>query len=209
LGAFLKGGYIMQLSEIKAYVKSLSENDQSIADADIIRWIDSGIRKLNQLLKCNIPLTTGQPDTYVPAFDSNYHDVLLYFAEAKYRESDSDYQSAQYFTNMFNEMVMDMQRDMKLNPSIRTDPQVQQITVTSADTLVYNLTMNYGSYFDVFDVYQNDVWVDPKYYKISMQNKQITFTGITLAVNDKITIVFENNSDLNNPPYQWWGQTGW
>jgi hypothetical protein len=30
----------------------------------------------------------------------------------------------------------------------------------------------------------------------------------TLTVNDKITVNFENNSDLNAPPYSWWN-SGW
>jgi hypothetical protein len=199
----------MQLSEINSYIKSLSENDQSIQDTDITRWIDSAIRRINQALKANIPVTTGKPTTYIPEFDANFHDALLYFAESKYRESDSDYQSAQYFTGLFNDMLRTMERDMDLNPSVRTDPQVQQITVTNASTLVYDLFMDYGSYFDKLDIYQNDKLVDPKNYNVSLTNKQITFTGITLVLNDKITIVFENNSDLNQPPYKWWGESGW
>lgn len=199
----------MQMSEIFTAVKSLAENDQSIQNSDITIWVDNAINRINQALKTNIPLTSGKPTTYVPEFDIRFHEALVLFAVAKYRESDSDYNSAQYFLQTFNEMVNVMQRDMTISPSMRVDDNVQQIVVANASTLTYNLIMDYGSYFDTLTIYQNDVVVDSKYYSINMDKRQLTFKGITLTVADKITVLFENNSDLSNPPYQWWGQTGW
>lgn len=197
----------MQLADIKTYVKNLAEQDLSIQDADILRWINSAIDRINVALQADIPKITTQPDTYEPEFDSRFHESLILFANAKYRESDADFNSAGYFMNEFNSMLITMQRDMNIKPSQRKDRDVQQIVVTNASTLVYNLTMPYGSYFDLIQVYKNDVLVDPINYRLTLNTKQITFQGITLAVNDKITVVFENNSDLNNPPYEWW--TGW
>lgn len=194
----------MKLVDLFAYVKSLSENDQSILDVDIYRWVDSAIDRINIACKSSIPKTTGQPTTYEPEFDTRFHEALLLFAEARYRESDSDYNASQYFMRTFNEMVSEMQRDMTIKPSMRADNQVQQIVVSNASTMIYTLTMDYGSYFDLMSVYKNDVLVDPKWYTTSINNKTITFKGVTFAINDKITIVFENNSDLNNPPYGWW-----
>lgn len=199
----------MQMSEIFTSVKSLAENDQSIQNSDITIWVDNGINRINQALKTNIPLTTGKPTTYVPEFDIRFHEALVLFAVAKYRESDSDYNSAQYFLQTFSDMVNVMQRDMTISPSMRVDDNVQQIVVANASTLTYNLIMDYGSYFDTLTIYQNDNVVDSNYYSINMDKRQLTFKGLTLAIGDKITILFENNSDLSNPPYQWWGQTGW
>lgn len=199
----------MMMSEIIAKVKSLAENDQSIANADITGWVDDAIGRINQAMKSNIPTTAGNTTSLVPAFDVRFHEALVIFAVAKYRESDADFQSAQYFSMQFDDMVRTMQRDMTLLPSVRVDDQIQQIIVTNASVFTYNLIMDYGSYFDYVSVYKNDILVDPLNYSTSLQKRQITFKGITLAVNDKITILFENNSDLNNPPYQWWGESGW
>jgi hypothetical protein len=45
-------------------------------------------------------------------------------------------------------------------------------------------------------------------YNINQGTGTLTMIA-ALTVNDKITVKFENNSDLNNPPYSWWGQSGW
>lgn len=194
----------MQLVEMKAYVKSLAEQDLSITDADIVRWIDSAIDRINVALQCKIPSVTGQPDTYEPEFDSRFHESLVIFANAKYRESDADFNSATYFMNEFDKMLMNMQRDMELKPSTRKDYNVQQIVVTNPTTMVYDLSMPYGSYFDYVKVYHNDVELNPHSYTFDVNTKKVTMKGISLVLNDKITILFENNSDLNNPPYAWW-----
>lgn len=199
----------MMMSEIITRTKSLAENDQSIPNADITGWVDDAINRINQAMKSNIPLTGGNTTTLVPAFDARFHECLVIFAVAKYRESDSDYQAAQYFLQTFDSMLAQMQRDMTLLPSVRVDSEVQQIVVTSASVFTYNLIMDYGSYFDNVSVYLNDVLVDSKNYTLSIEKRTVTFKGITLTVADKITVIFENNSDLNNPPYQWWNQSGW
>lgn len=194
----------MDLATFKRKIKSLAENDQSINDTDITDWMDDAIGRVNRELKTNYAKATGQADTWQPEFDENYHEVILMFAQARYRESDADYQSAQYWDTKVNDIVMNMQRDMKILPSFRADNEVQQIVITDPTNATYNLTMDFGSYFDVLEVYQNDSLVDPSYYKVVLNSKTITFTQ-TLEYNDKITIVFQENSDLNNPPYQWWG----
>lgn len=198
----------MNLGDLKRKIKSLAENDQSIAVTDMTDWLDDAIDDINTALKSNFSKATGQADTWEPEFDSRYHEALLIFAQKRYREADADYSSAQYWDNKFTVKLMDMQRDMKVPPSFRADPEVQQIVITDPTNAIYNLTMDFGSYFDVLEVYQNDSLVSPSYYKVSLNSQQITFTQ-TLEYNDKITIVFQENSDLNNPPYEWWGQTGW
>lgn len=194
----------MTLDEIISATRTLAENDQSISQNDIVAWVDMAIDRINQALQANIPHVKGKSTAYVPEFDSRYHEALVMFAVAKYYEADSAYNNAQYFMQQFENMVMSMQRDMEIKPSMRADYNVQQIVVTDPNTSVYTLDMPFGSYFDVINVYRNDSLVDPKNYYLNLYNKQIVFTGITLSANDKITIVFENNSDMNNPPYSWW-----
>lgn len=194
----------MDMSTIFKNTKLQAENDQAIPNTDITTWVDQAIDRINMALQCNIPKTSGQATTYVPAFDERYHESLVLFAVAKYRESDSDYNSANYFMGQFDQMLMTMQRDMKILPSTRVDFNVQQIVITDITDMIYTLDIPFGSYFDNINVYKNDVIVDSKYYGLSVENKTITFKGLTLVLNDKITIVFENNSDLNAPPYHWW-----
>jgi hypothetical protein len=198
----------MQLSEIRAYVKDLAEQDLSITDAQVDRWVNTAIDRINTALESNIPrIASGAATTYEPEFDSRYHEVLVIFANAKYRESDADFNSAGYFMNTFNDMLMDMQRDMEIPPAFRKDKDVQQIVVTNATTMVYDLSMPYGSYFDYIQVYRNNVPLNTINYRITLNTKQITLQGLTLTVGDKITVVFENDSALNQPPHAWW--TNW
>jgi hypothetical protein len=199
----------MQMSDIFTAVKSLAENDQSIANTDITTWVDMCINRINTMCQANIPLTIGQPTTYVPSFDPRFHEILVLFGVAKYRESDGDYQGAAYHMNVVNDMLIHMQRDMVLLPSTRKEPDIQQITATTG-IFQYSLSMPFGSYFNVIEVYQNDTLVDPTAYTIDINGKTITFNGsISLVTNDKLTIVFEQNPALNHAPYTWWENTGW
>jgi hypothetical protein len=194
----------MNMTEIFANTKSLAENDQSIPNADITAWVDMAIDRINAAIQCAIPKTKGQPLTYTPAFDTRYHEALVIFGVAKYRESDSAYNDAQYFMQQFDTMLMQMQRDMVKLPSTRTDYNIQQIVVSSSTQFSYNLTIPSGSYFDIINVYKNDVLMSSNEYTISNVSNTIIFKGVSLVVGDKITIEFENNSDLNAPPYSWW-----
>jgi hypothetical protein len=199
----------MMMSEIITKVQSLAENDQSIAASDITGWVDDAIQRINIALRTNFPTTGGNTTTLVPAFDPRFHEALVLFAVAKYRESDSDYQAGQYFTSLFDDMCKTMQRDMEIPPQYKMDGTIQQITVTDTTTMVYTLKMPYGSYFDNINVYQNNNLVDPLNYTINQRLKQIIFKNITFAVNDLITIDYELNSALNQPPYEWWENSGW
>lgn len=192
----------MTYDEIAEAIVSLAENDQSIDDVAMSTWVSQAINRINVALNVNFPSSIS--GTNVPAFDSRYHEALVIFGVAKYRESDSAYNDAQYFMVQFNEMLKTMQRDMEIPPSYKKDYNHQQIVVTNAITFMYNLDIPYGSYFDDITVYLNDKLVDNKNYAVSMNNKTITFTTVSFVVGDKITIKFENNSDLNAPPYQWW-----
>lgn len=197
----------MNVDEITEAIISLAENDQSIDDVAMNGWISQGINRINVALNSNFPSSLSGTD--VPAFDSRYHESLVIFGVAKYRESDSAYNDAQYFMGQFNDMLTVMQRDMVVAPSYKTDYNYQQILVTNITTLVYNLDIPYGSYFDDINVYLNNIPLVSSEYTISQPNKTITLKGVTLVLNDKITIKFENNSDLNSPPYLWWGNSGW
>lgn len=202
----------MNMDELKSAVITLAEHDNSIADTDLGVWLNQGIQRINVAMKSNIALLPAYgtpPNSTIPAFDVRYHEALVVFAVMKYRESDSDYNGATYMLNKFDEMVHLMQRDMVLLPSSRLDGTVQQIVVASSTIFSYTLVMPFGSYYANLDVYQNDVWIDPINYTINQWNKTISFTGITLAVNDKITIDYELDSTTNQPPYTWWGDSGW
>lgn len=192
----------MTYDEIVEAIISLAENDQSIDDIAVSRWIANGIDRINVALNTTFPSSLSGSNS--PAFDERYHESLIIFGVAKYRESDSSYSDAQYFMQQFNDMLMTMQRDMEILPAFRKDKDVQQIVVTNATTMVYDLSMPYGSYFDYISVYKNNVLVESTTYRINSSTKKISLVGVTLTIGDKITIVFENNSDLNAPPYAWW-----
>jgi hypothetical protein len=196
----------MKYDEITESIISLAENDQSIDDVAMAGWVRDGINRINAALNTNFPSSLAGSDE--PAFDSRYHEALVIFGVAKYRESDSAYSDAQYFMQQFDNMLQIMQRDMQIPPSYKTDYNYKQIVVTDATIFVYNLDIPYGSYFDDIVVYLNDVKLASSDYKIQMDTGTITILT-TLTVNDKITVNFENNSDLNAPPYGWWGNSGW
>jgi hypothetical protein len=189
--------------EIVTATRSLAENDQSIPEADIVIWIDQAINRINTALQANIPMIKGLPTSSVPQFDPRFHEALVLFCVGKYRESDSAYNDAQYFMGQFQDMTIQMQRDMVLLPSTQVGYDwLQLVGVTG--TYVYNLNIPSGSYYDNIEVFLKDVKLE--YYTVNSANQTLSIKATqTITTGDKITVHFENNSDLNNPPYQWWG----
>lgn len=199
----------MEMQEIIERVRSLAENDQSIPQEDIYAWTDQAMQRINVALSAKFPLVKDQPTSYEPEIDNRWHEAFVVFCVAKYRESDSAYNESGYFMEQFNDMIMTMQRDMNIPPSFRADHNVQQIEVTDDTVISYDLEIPSGSYIDYIDVYHNNKKLKSTSFRVSSITETITLVGLTLTIGDKITVVFENNSDLNNPPYSWWGQTGW
>jgi hypothetical protein len=201
----------MNLTEIHASVKSLAENDQSIAQADINRWIDAAIQKINQKCQANIPLVGTNLMTYTPEFDIRYHESLVLFSVGRYRESDSDYSGASYFMNQFEDMLREMQRDMYIPYCFRKDYNVQTI-VNDEGALTYDLTIADSAYYGVIDVYlaSNGFWIyekllKPTDYTINQTKKTITFKPtVNLQIDDIISISYEANAAFENPPYGNW-----
>lgn len=192
----------MNYGKIKESIKSLAEQDLSISDSDILVWCNQAIERINVELSVSIPELTGT-DSEEPAFDKRFHESLVLFSNAKYRESDADFNSASYFMAQFNDMLRKMQKEMEIQPSQQTE-NTQQITVTDATQMVYPLRIPLGSYYSTILIYLNDILLDSNSYLVSPELQTVTFKGVILQVGDKITVKYEYSPYLNNPPYQWW-----
>jgi hypothetical protein len=191
----------MQYLQMKNAIKSLAEQDLSISDSDILVWVNQGINRINVDLEVNIPEITGS-DTEEPAFDRKYHESLVVFANAKYRESDADFNSASYFIAQFNDMIRKMQRTMEIPPS--ADSNAQQVVVTDATQTVYKLSIPIGAYYGTIRIYKNDIAIDENSYQVSPEMQTVTFKDVTLLVGDKITVKYEGSPYLDAAPYPWW-----
>lgn len=201
----------MVIDDIIRITKRLCDDDQSITNSDLTDWIDMGIDAINQQIGANIDHITGQPtNTTSPNFDSRYHQSLVDFCVMQYRLGDSDYNAAAIFEKKFGDMLALMQRDMPLNPSVRKDDYVLQLVAADTSGIFDTSALDSGVYFNVLLVYQNDKEIT-QYCRFDYVTEQMTVdTGnAPIAVNDKITIVFEENPALNNPPFDWWRGTGW
>lgn len=201
----------MKVDDIIREVKRLADDDQSIKTSDIQDWIDLGIDEINQNLKSNIPYISSLATSTIPKFDSRYHSILIKWCVAKYREGDSDYTAAQYFMKQFTDTLDMMQRDMPVPPSLRNDDSIIQLTATSDGQSIYNIpTLPLGSYYGSLKVYQNDSEITD-YCTFNSRTKQMVIdtTSVTIKTNDTISIDFEINSELDNPPYTWWARSGW
>lgn len=201
----------MVVDDIIRIAKRLCDDDQSIQTSDLTDWIDMGIDELNKNLSIQIPHITGLPtNSTSPNFDSRYHNILVDYCIIKYREGDSDYNASGYFLKVFNDKLQQMERDMPKNPSIRTDYDVMQLTPPDTTGVIPTTQLPYGAYFDNIRIYQNDVDIT-SYCTLDSVAMTLTIdiTQLTVAITDKITIVFDNNAEMENPPYSWWANSGW
>lgn len=201
----------MMFSDIHTAIKSLAENDQSIQQADITRWLDAAISKINQACQCNISLASANSLGVVPEFDERYHDALVLFGVARYRESDADYQGAMYFMNQFDSMLRDMQRDMYIPYTQRVDYNVFAFNYDE-EVPTWDLKLPTSAYYGIINVYLvrggnylYETLVDPKHYTIDASNNTITFKPtLGLTVDDRIAVSYEANSAFENAPYGNW-----
>lgn len=201
----------MVVDDIIRIAKRLCDDDQSIQTSDLTDWIDMGIDELNKNLSIQIPHIAGLPtNSTSPNFDSRYHNILVDYCIIKYREGDSDYNASGYFLKVFNDKLQQMERDMPKNPSIRTDYDVMQLTPPDTTGVIPTNQLPYGAYFDNIRIYQNDVDIT-SYCTLDSVAMTLTIdiTQLTVAITDKITIVFDNNAEMENPPYSWWANSGW
>lgn len=202
---------MMTMVDITAAIKSLAENDQSISQPDINRWVDAGISRINQACQANFPQVTGQVTSYIPQFDGRYHDSLVIYATARYRESDGDYAGASYFMNQFETYLRDMQRDMYIPYMYRVDYNIQNI-VRDEDAYEFTLTLPDSAYYGMIKVYItsfgnviNEKLLESKYYTINADKRTLTLSpAYTWNIDDVISVTYEANAAFETAPYTHW-----
>lgn len=184
---------------VNSYVDDVLSND------DIIRWLNMGKDRMATEVKCTFPdlPTVAQDQTLSSSFifPSKYHEVPCLYASAMYRGQESSLNEKGSFMQQFELGVRNFSENY--NPPVQylDQPNVIQYTATAGQTDFVVANDMFTPFYGGSRFYVNSLPSD----NFSIQSKVLfKYVGVTpLVLNDKVTLIFEQNANFIEPPYAW------
>lgn len=136
-----------------------------------------------------------------PVFDSRYHELLVVFACARYRESDEAIGEAQFLDDKFERLLDEFSTHIVVEPQYKDDTYSQLFSAV-ADQLSYVITKsNYRDLYSNLQVYVNGVLKTEK-YDYTVKGNVVTFT-IVPDEGSIISCLWQPSEIYNDKPILW------
>jgi hypothetical protein len=202
----------MNLGDLKQMV--WDRIDDAPLDLMVIRWMENGQSRLASVVNAVFPpfVTNGQFDpTFTPVFDAKWHEALVIFACARYKESESSMQEVQNFQQQFDDLKKEFAERYQVPVQNMDNDHSQQFT-NAAGVTEFTITKDgFDKNYSNLKVYINGkLQVDWTYTNpVSATSTNINnFTlGVsipTLMATDIVTAVWDNQNQFAEPPYPFW-----
>lgn len=190
----------MNLSEM---ILAISRRvDDTVTTPNAVEWLNSAKNKMAIAVKAKFPdLSQNDTSTEYTAIDSKYHEALVMYASARFKEYDGIFSDASFFLQEFNEMVKDFQANFEVPPYYRDDHISQQFVATQSAQTFTITKLTYDKNQGDLIAYINNIKTDN--YTI---NSDGTVTVWDCVAGDNVTLLWENHVDIVEPPYSWWGR---
>jgi hypothetical protein len=197
----------MQLQELKQMV--WDNVDDAPLDLTVMRWFDRAQARLASAVNASFPkfVTNGVfTPTFEPVFDERWHEALVAFACARYKEQEASLNEVANFQQQFDNILKEMTENYEVPLIYRSDRFTQQFTVTDNTVTTFNITkIGYDPSYGNLKVYINGLETTD-FYLASDGTKSFTINPTTpLAVNDAITALWEEHYEFLEPPVPWFG----
>lgn len=196
-------------------------DDELHGDDAVYEWFNSGLNQLGVAVQAVFPQLSQTTDT--PVIPSKYHEALVIFAAAKYKERDSSLSESGNFMQQFAEIKKEFNKFYDPPLQYRDDNFSQLFTAT-AGQLAYVITNSTydPKYGDLKIFYNGRLLAGGVDYQIvqapagSYSQIQTTNTttndpngfmldaSMTINAGDLISAVWEEHADLADPPYDFW-----
>jgi hypothetical protein len=190
----------MNLKEMIDAVNMRADDIQS--NAVIIQWLNEGISVLGIAVEANFPqfsATSGDLIGQIAPIPERFHMIPVIYAIAKFKEYDSSVNEANNFMNQFEFLKNQFVATYQVEPQYRDDRLAQQFTVTDGQR-EFEITKNgYNPRYGDLKVYVNG----QRKEDFTIKDKKFTLVTDSVA-GDKITAVWEEHTDLLEPPYNFW-----
>jgi hypothetical protein len=194
----------VNLSELKAQV--WERIDDAPADLTVIKWFDNAQNRLASACNAKFPkfVTNSQFDPNVsPVFDEKWHEALVVFACARYKEAESSLSEVANFAQQFEELKAEMMENYIAPLQYRDDRLVQQFTATVGQTDFTITKLGYTETYGNLRAFVNGLETKDFTHTNDGTN-QFTINSPVLSVGDDVTALWEEHYEYTEPPYPWW-----
>lgn len=193
----------MTLQDMIDYINN--SVDDVVITKTAVAWLNAGQNKMAQTVGAKFPQldATLSTSSQTFAFDDKWHEIPVLYAAAMFKGADTSLQEKNIFMQQFNDGLKEFVMNWEVLPSLRDDRITQQFIATDQQT-DFTITKNsYDPSTGDLVIYVNDIQTtnfrtdtDPTVKKFYLN------TPSTLS--DKVTAVWEEHTDLVDPPYSWW-----
>lgn len=173
--------------------------DDTVSADDAVEWLNSAKNQMAIAVEANFPNLVASALESSFVFDSKYHEIPVLYACASFKEQESTLSEASNFMAKYENLKKDFVRNYVVPPRYRDDRLSQQFTATAGQTLFTVTKGNYDPPTGDAKVYINDQPVDFE----TGDGKNFTLL-IALLGGEAVTIIWEEHTDLIDPPYNWW-----
>lgn len=168
----------------------------------ILGWFDDAQSKIGKRIGARFPKFLNKDGTQStidePVFDEDYHELLVTFACARYRESDEAIGEAQYLDGLFESELNECATNMLVPPQYQDDENSQQFVLVDGQSSVTITKPTFTRYYSYIQVFHNGIELFERQGYV-INNNVITLLVSTIA-NDRISVLWEESQIYNNPP---------
>jgi hypothetical protein len=201
----------MQLQELKSRV--WSRVDDAPTDLTVIQWFDDAQNRLASALGAKFPkfITNNKFDpTQEPVWDEKWHEALVVFACARYKEMETSLSEVQNFQMQFEDLKAEMTENYQIPLQYRDDRLVQQFTAIDGQTDFTITKLGYEPVYGDLQVFINGNQTTDFRKKTDGTKGFILGATISLVSGDTVTALWDEHYDYQEAPYPWWGGgNGW
>lgn len=193
--------------KVQALIKAVQDRlqEDTLEGLIILGWFDEAQNRLGIRTGGNFPRFLNPDGTQStvdePVFDDRYHELLIIYACARYRESDEAIGEAQYLDSIFETILSECVNTIQIIPMYQDTAYSQQFIATTGQTDFVITKPNFSPRYNELRIYVNNVLKStPKDYRMDMNTIRIT-SG--LVEGDRVSALWEDADLLNDPPQTW------
>jgi len=195
--------------QVQALIKAVQDRLQESAldGLLILDWMDEAQNRIGLRVGAIFPKFLNPDGTQStlaePVFDNRYHELLVIYACARYRESDEAMNEAQYIDNLFENRLNEAAVYIQVPLTYRDDPFTQQFTAVLAQTDFPITKPNFFPQFNYLQVYLNGS-IKQRFVDYRIIGNTVSFLN-PMAGGEQITCTWQEAEPYNVKPNTWGG----
>lgn len=188
---------------ISTLIKSTNDRlQETLPTLTIIGWFNEAQNKLASRVEAVFPSLVNKDGTQSPitepVWDDRFHDLLVIYACARFRESDEAIGEAQYLDGLFYDKLTDAVAEMDIPLQYKNNDNTQQFKSTEGQV---DFTITKDTFHDTYGKVQ--VFVNgtelTKFSDFSISGRTISLLTPCIE-NDLVSILWETPYTYNYPP---------